>query len=254
MDISTIIGISAGLFFIVYSILLGGDIGGFLDIPSVIIVFGGTIASTMINFPLSRLTAVAKVVRKAFFHKDESLVEVVDLMVSLAEKARREGILAIEKSINDLEDPFMKTGLQLAVDGSEPDTIRSILDNELNNLQNRHKEGQSVVHALGLYAPAYGMIGTLIGLIQMLRTMEDPSTIGAGMAVAIVTTFYGAVLANLVFGPMEGKLKLRSAVEVIKREMIIEGILAIQSGDNPRIVRGKLMTFIAPKDRAIEEK
>jgi len=254
MDLATIIGISAGLFFILYSIILGGDIGGFINIPSVIIVIGGTIASTMINFPLTKMMEVATVVKKAFFHKEESLTEAIDILVGMAEKARREGILAIEKSINDLEDHFMKEGLQLAVDGSEPDTIRSILENELSNLEGRHKSGQAVIHAMGLYAPAYGMIGTLIGLIQMLRTMEDPSSIGAGMAVAIVTTFYGAVLANLVFGPMEGKLKLRSAFEITKREMIIEGILAIQSGDNPRIVRGKLMTFIAPKERLIEGK
>jgi chemotaxis protein MotA len=144
----------------------------------------------------------------------------------------------------------MRNGVQLAVDGSDPDIIRSIMENELANLVSRHKTGHSVLHAMGIASPAFGMIGTLIGLINMLKALEDPTQIGVGMATALITTFYGALIANLVFLPMEGKLKNRTADEVLKREMIIEGILAIQSGDNPRIVRGKLMTFVAPKLRA----
>jgi chemotaxis protein MotA len=155
----------------------------------------------------------------------------------------------LEKRILQLDDYFMREGLQMAVDGTEPGLIRNILETELTNLESRHKVGQSVMHAFGTYAPAYGMIGTLIGLIQMLTLMDDPTKIGPGMAVALITTFYGAIMAYLVFLPLEGKLKNRTKDEILKREMIIEGVLSIQAGDNPRIVRGKLMTYIAPKDR-----
>lgn len=254
MDLATLIGIVAGFVLVVVSIFIGGDIIAFIDIPSVLIVFGGMICATMISFPLSKFLELANILRKAFFHRDESLIQLIDTLVGLAEKARREGILAIEKTISQLDDPFMMQGMQLAVDGSEPEIIRAIMENEMNNLENRHKAGQALLHALGTYAPAFGMIGTLIGLINMLRALEDPTQIGAGMATALITTFYGSFLSNLIFLPLEGKLKQRSGYELQKREMILEGILSIQSGDNPRVVRGKLTTFLAPKERVVEEK
>ena len=253
MDLASIIGIVSGVVFVLITILLSGDLITFFNLPSIMIVVGGTIAATLINFPLGKVMEVMNVVKIAFFHKEESPVEIIDTMVSLAERARREGILAIEKSISDLDDPFMKDGMQLAVDGSEPEIIRTIMQNELENLENRHKTGQRIFHQMGTFAPAFGMIGTLIGLINMLKSLDDPTQIGAGMAVALITTLYGALMANLIFLPLEGKLKQRSVDETVKREMIIEGILAIQSGDNPRIVRGKLLTFVAPKDRTAEE-
>jgi len=249
MDIATLVGIISGVFLIFFSILIGGDVMGFVSVSSMMIVLGGTFASTLVNFPLNTVLEVINITRNAFLFKDEPPSLIIDTMVALAEKARREGILAIEKSLYDIEDPFMRNGIQLAVDGSDPEVIRNIMENELANLEARHKIGQAVLHAMGTYAPAFGMIGTLIGLIQMLRVLEDPSQIGGGMAVALVTTFYGALLSNLVFLPLEGKLKGRTRDEVLKREMVIEGILAIQSGDNPRIVRGKLLTFVAPKFR-----
>ena len=253
MDLASIIGIVSGVVFVLITILLSGDLITFFNLPSIMIVVGGTIAATLINFPLGKVMEVMNVVKIAFFHKEESPVEIIDTMVSLAERARREGILAIEKSISDLDDPFMKDGMQLAVDGSEPEIIRTIMQNELENLENRHKTGQRIFHQMGTFAPAFGMIGTLIGLINMLKSLDDPTQIGAGMAVALITTLYVALMANLIFLPLEGKLKQRSVDETVKREMIIEGILAIQSGDNPRIVRGKLLTFVAPKDRTAEE-
>jgi len=249
MDIATLIGIALGVFLIFFSIILGGDIMGFVSPGSMMIVIGGTFAATLVNYPLSTVLEVVNITRNAFLYKEESPAEVIDTMVALAEKARREGILAIEKSIYDIDDPFMRNGIQLAVDGSDPEVIRDIMENELSNLEARHKTGHSVLHSMGTYSPAFGMIGTLIGLIQMLRVLEDPTQIGGGMAVALITTFYGALLANLVFLPLEGKLKSRTRDEVLKREMVIEGILSIQSGDNPRIVKGKLMTFVAPKFR-----
>ncbi len=253
MDIATLVGIITGFFFVLVSIFIGGQLSGFVNAPSLMIVIGGTVAATLVNFPLTKVLEVMNIVKKTMLYKEEAPIEIIDTLVSLAEKARREGILAIEKSIYEIDDPFMREGMQLAVDGSEPEIIRSIMENELNNLETRHKSGQNVLHAMGTYAPAFGMIGTLIGLINMLRTLEDPTKIGAGMAVALVTTFYGALMANLIFLPLEGKLKQRSIEEIIKREMIIEGILSIQSGDNPRIVRGKLLTFLAPKERGSTE-
>ena len=250
MDLATLIGICAGVFLILFAILLGGDIFGYIDITSVLIVVGGMSAAVLVNFPLATVLEVINITKNAFFQKEESPAEVIEVLVDLAEKARREGILAIEKSLYDIKDDFMRNGVQLAVDGSDPEIIRSIMENELANLESRHKTGHAVLHAFGTYAPAFGMIGTLIGLVAMLRKLDDPSQIGAGMAVALLTTFYGAFLANLIFLPLEGKLKTRTEVEVLKREMVIEGILAIQSGDNPRIVRGKLATFVPPKDRA----
>ncbi len=252
MDIATILGISIGLLMIVIVAFAGGGGSTFIHIPSLFVVFGGCLAATCVNFPLGDVIGVMKVVQKAFFGKEPNPEGLIEKMVELAEQARREGILAIERHIDEIDDKFMKSGIQLAVDGSEPEVMRNIMENELYNLQNRHKLGQAIFTAMGMYAPAFGMIGTLIGLIKMLRTLDDPTQIGAGMAVALITTFYGAVAANLIFLPIAGKLKTRSEKEVLERELVIEGILAIQSGDNPRIIRGKLMTFLAPSARKQE--
>ena len=249
MDIATILGIGVGLLMIAIVSLVGTGGSTFIHFPSMMIVMGGTMAATFVNFPMGDVVKVMKVVQKAFFGKEPNPEGLIDKLVELAEKARREGILAIERHIDELDDEFMRNGIQLAVDGSEPEVMRNIMENELNNQQSRHKLGQSIFTVMGTYAPAFGMIGTLIGLIKMLNTLEDPTQIGAGMAVALVTTFYGAVLANLIFLPIAGKLKTRSEKEVLERELIIEGILAIQSGDNPRIIRGKLLTFLAPSIR-----
>ena len=252
MDIATIFGIGVGLLMITLVAFSGGGGSTFIHIPSLMIVIGGCLAATCVNFPLKDVIGVMKVVQKAFLGKEPNPEGLIDKMVELAEQARREGILAIERHIDEIDDKFMKNGIQLAVDGSEPEVMRNIMENELYNLQNRHKLGQAIFSAMGMYAPAFGMIGTLIGLIKMLRTLDDPTQIGAGMAVALVTTFYGAVFANLIFLPIAGKLRTRSEKEVLERELIIEGILAIQSGDNPRIIRGKLLTFLAPSARKQE--
>jgi chemotaxis protein MotA len=170
-------------------------------------------------------------------------------MVDLAEKARREGLLALEDSVNRTEDEFLKRGIQLIVDGTDPELVRDILETDLTYIEDRHKIGKSMYDAMTAYAPAFGMIGTLIGLVQMLRTLDKPSTIGPAMSVALITTFYGAVIANLITGPIANKLALKSGAEIRLREMMLEGILSIQSGENPRIVEEKLMGFLAPKDR-----
>ncbi len=254
MDIATLIGIIASAVLISFAILSGSGVSFFFSFKSVLIVFGGTFGATLVNYPLSEVLAVMNVAKNAFLFQSGSAMQTIDVLVGVAEKARREGILAIEREIEDIDDKFMKMGVQFAVDGTEPETIRAIMESELAGMEDRHKLGRQIFEAMGTYAPAFGMIGTLIGLIQMLASLDDPSNIGAGMAVALVTTLYGSMAANIVFLPIAGKLDFRSREEIRRKELVIEGILAIQSGDNPRIVREKLLTFLAPKDReGVEE-
>jgi chemotaxis protein MotA len=249
MDLATIIGIIAGFGLVIASVFMGKGATIFFDIPSIMIVGGGVAGSTLINFPLKDVLSVMKVASKVFSFTKISYTGTIDKLVALAEKARREGILAIEMELESIDDDFLKGGIQYAVDGTEPEYIRAIMESELNSLEERHKLGQSIFLAMAVYAPAFGMIGTLIGLIQMLSSMQDPSSIGAGMATALVTTFYGAVLAYLLFIPIAGKLSNRSKAEMLQKELVLEGILSIQSGDNPRFVREKLLTFLPPAER-----
>ena len=250
MDFATIVGVIAGISAIVISIYFGGTIDAFIDVPSMFIVFGGTIAATLINFPLSDVISVLGVVKNAFLYKASVPHEVINRLVSYAEMARREGILALENETGTLSDTFMSKGVQLAVDGTSPDLIRSIMSTELSYIEERHRLGQGIFEAMGTYSPAFGMIGTLIGLINMLKTLDDPSTIGSGMAIALVTTFYGATMANLILLPIAGKLRNRTERESLLKEITIEGIMSIQSGDNPRVVEEKLKAFLAPKLRS----
>ncbi|HIE04048.1 MAG TPA: motility protein A [Candidatus Latescibacteria bacterium] len=249
MDLATIVGIFAGMFLIAFAITKGGGLEIFIHFPSMLIVGGGTLASTLVHFPLGEVLKVLKVVQKAFLHKSPEPQETITTVVEMARKVRREGVLALESQIEEIHDPFLKRGVQLIVDGTEPELIQDILSNEITALEERHKKGQQIFSSMGAYAPAFGMIGTLIGLIQMLRTLEDPTKIGIGMATALITTFYGALLANLLFLPIAGKLKTRSEQEILTKEMILTGLLAIQSGDTPRIVQDKMTAFLAPKYR-----
>ena len=250
MDLATIIGIIAGFGLVIVAIATGEGTSFFLSIQSVEIVFGGTLGATLINFPMKDLFSVMKVMSKVFTQAKISYSGTINKLVALAEKARREGILAIEMELETVDDDFLKSGIQYAVDGTEPEYIRAIMESELQSLDERHKLGQSIFLAMGTYAPALGMIGTLIGLIQMLSGLDDPSKIGEGMATALVTTLYGAMIANLFFLPVAGKLSNRSKEETLQKELILEGILSIQSGDNPRFVREKLLTFLPPAARA----
>ena len=253
MDLATIVGVIMGFALLGWAIVSGGDVRIFVNIPSVFIVVGGSIASTMTAFPLSRLKKAFAVARKAVFHKPQSPEKLIADMVSYAEVARRDGILSLESMTKDIQDPFIVRGIQMAVDGTDPELIEQIMTTELENLMDRHEQGRAVFDAFAKYAPAFGMIGTLVGLVQMLANMSDPSTIGAGMAVALLTTLYGAVLANCVFLPMSDKLGRRSAEEVLLKTIIVKGVMSIQSGDNPRIVEQKLRTFLPPSARSDDE-
>ncbi len=253
MDLATIIGILSGLGLVAFTIASGGDAGIFIHIPSMMVVFGGAMAATLINTPLKEFLGVTKVAANAFSVEAAKEPELIELFVELSKKARREGILAIDRELGNIEDEFMRTGLEMAVDGSEPETIRSVMETELTYLMERHKRGQQIFNSLGTYAPAFGMIGTLIGLISMLKNLDDPSNIGEGMAVALITTFYGSLLANLLFLPIAGKLKGKSETEIVLKEMIIEGVLAIQYGEHPKNIHRKLLNFIPPELRVTDE-
>ena len=249
MDISTVVGLLLGIAFVIGGILQTGQLGSYFDFPSIVIVLGGTIASTLASFPLKNFFNTSKVIKKAFFNKETSPNEVIGEIINLANVARKEGLLSLEEYAESLDDEFLKKGIMLKVDGTDPELVRNILETELVFLEERHTEGQNVFETMGTYAPAFGMIGTLIGLINMLKYLDDPSTIGPNMSVALVTTFYGSVLANVVFLPLAHKLKVRSKSEILVKELMVEGLLSIQAGENPRIIEEKLKTFIPPEMR-----
>lgn len=254
MDIGTLIGLVVAFGLVGFAIFSGaGGIGAFLDVQSVAIVFGGTTGAVLMNVPLKRAIGAVGVLKKAFLHKAADPQQLIEALSNLANKARREGILALEAAIDESPDEFMRQGIQLTVDGQDPSAIEAILSTEIDSLQERHKLGAELFLTAGTFAPALGLIGTLIGLVQMLLNMSDPDAIGPSMAVALLTTFYGALLANLVFNPIAGKLKTRSQEEVLIRQLILEGVLAITAGDNPRVVEQKLNAFLAPRLRAAED-
>lgn len=251
MDLFTVIGATVGFLMVtVIGITLGGGtIPQFFDPASVAITIGGTACAIMISFPGSTLRNIGKVFSKVVKDIKMDPKETILTIVSFSEKARREGLLALEDDLDQLDDEFMRKGIQLVVDGTDPELVRKILENELGYMEARHGTGKQVFEDMGYLAPTFGMIGTLIGLIIMLRNLADKATVGQGMSTALITTYYGAIIANLFCIPISNKLRERNADEVLMREIMIEGILAIQSGDNPRIVKDRLVSFLAPADR-----
>ena len=248
MDLATIIGLILGISLVLAAI--GGGIGFFIDPPSALIVIGGGLAATMMSLPLARILAGPKVIKNAFFTKKASNPDLVAEVVRFGEIARRDGILALEGVMGEVEDPFLAKALQLAVDGSDPELIAETMDSEMENLANRHRMGKQIFELLGKYAPAFGMIGTLVGLVLMLNNMSDPDMIAPSMAVALLTTLYGAMLANMVALPLADKLQVRTDEDLARMGIVAEGIIAIQSGDNPKVVEQKLQIFLPPAERA----
>lgn len=249
MDLSTIIGICAAFGLMLMAILQGGPLTIFIDIPSTMIVIGGTIGVAFVHYPFSEVFGAFSVAKKTLLHKESSINNMIVQLMEFANKARKEGILSLQGAMENVEDSFLIKAMQMAVDGQEPETLRAMLSTEIEYIELRHEKGAEIFLSLAAYAPAMGMIGTLIGLVQMLQSMDDPSSIGPAMAVALLTTFYGAVIANIICTPMAGKLKLRSQAEVLQKTLIIEGMQSILSGENPRIMEQKLHSFIAPKMR-----
>ena len=249
MDIATLMGVVSGFSLVIMAIKMGGGLIYFWNAPSVMIVMGGTAAVTLINYPLSDVLSVMNVLKNAFLYKIPLPSAIIPDIIDLAKVARREGILSLEKKVKTMNEPFLMKGVELAVDGVEPDSIKEILENELVSTEDRHKKGAEIFTVMGTFAPAMGMIGTLIGLVQMLVKMDDPQAIGPAMAVALITTFYGSVMANLLFLPIAGKLKVRREEEVKYKQLIIEGIASIQVGDNPRVVEKKMNTYLSPSEQ-----
>lgn len=244
MDIATIFGVVSAFGLVVGAILMGGGLGLFINIPSLLIVVGGTMGATMINYPLRDVLGVFSVAKNTLFTTNISINELITRFVDYANKSRKEGILALESEIKSVKDAFLKKGVQLSIDGLEPQDINEILETEIEFIRSRHQLGAEIFSTMGAFAPALGMIGTLIGLVQMLQNMDDPASIGPSMAVALLTTFYGAVMANIVCLPLAGKLKARSKEEVLTKEMTIQGIMSLSNGDNPRILEQKLKAFL----------
>lgn len=253
MDIASVLGVVCACLLIIGSILMGtAPVTAFIDIPSILVVIGGSIAAGFICFPLGTMLATPKVILKTFFNKSEDKLKLIKQIVALAETARRDGLLALESKINEIENPLVKTGIQMAVDGSTPEVVEQVLRTEASAISSRHRDGKALMDQMGRFAPAYGMIGTLLGLIMMLSDMSDPSKLGAGIAVALITTLYGAIMANVVFCPFAEKLGLLSRMELTVLEIAIRGVMAIQSGESPRAIDQKLRTFLPPKQRNAE--
>ncbi len=254
MDLGTISGLIFGWVVIIISIMMEPKSASvFIHIPSMLITFGGTIGATITYFPLRDIVQIPKLFSIAMKETTNDPAEVISSLVRLAEKARREGLLALEDDLQNEPDEFLRKGIQLVVDGTDPDLVRSILEIEISYLEERHQLGQNIFKYMGSVAPAFGMIGTLIGLIQMLTTLENPDAIASAMGVALVTSFYGAMLANVMANPIAGKLEIRSRQEVLLKELMVEGILSLQAGENPRIVEEKLRSFLSPKRRSEQQ-
>lgn len=252
MEITTLIGIVSGMALIVIGIFTGGGIiNSFIDPSSIMITFGGTVAALFVGYSMKEIGSLPKVLGNTFkkgAQRDTN--EIIGGIINLANVARKEGLLALEETVKSLDDPFLQKGVLLIVDGTDPELVKDIMEAEIASIEARHSKGAGMLEALGAYGPAFGMLGTLIGLINMLRNLDDPSSLGPGMSTALVTTFYGSLMANLFFIPMANKLKLRSADEVFYMELMLEGMLSIQAGENPRIIEEKLYSFLprAAKD------
>ncbi|HDS15823.1 MAG TPA: motility protein A [Proteobacteria bacterium] len=247
MDFATILGVFSAFSLVLAAIAGDGGLLVFWNLPSLLIVIGGTFGATLINYPLVEFANLLRYLKNALFTDRMPLSEDIEFLVQLVRDSRKDGILALENHSNDVTlDPFMRQGLVLLVDGLKADMIEEILSLDIDSMRERHELGANIFTTMGTIAPAMGLVGTLIGLVQMLQRMNDPETIGPAMAVALLTTFYGAVLANFIFLPLAGKLRRRSQRELFSRRLIAEGLVAIARGDNPQILQYRLEAFLPP--------
>ena len=253
MDIATIIGIILGTVLVLGSIALGGPLLPFINVPSLMITVGGSIAALLMNFPLASCLGVFGVVKNCFTVKLPSAGETVAQFREFATVVRKDGLLALESHTEEITDGFLKRGLEMVLSGTSREDVQTVLETELTYIEQRHQTGKKIIDATAAAAPAFGMIGTLIGLVQMLRSLDDPSQIGVGMATALLTTLYGAVIANMFCLPLAGKLETRSKEEVQFRELIIAGLISLIEGHPPRNVEERLLAFVSPKTRKERE-
>ena len=252
MDIASLVGLILGAVMVVFGILSSGGniVEDFMDLPSVIITIGGSLAGTLASHKLADFIGGLKSIGLAM--KEPSVgdaSEVISNIINLSNISRKEGLLALEEATHDMDDEFLKKGINLVVDGTDPDLVRGILETDLINLEARHKKVIGFWEKWAELGPAWGMIGTLIGLVNMLKNLTDSSSIGPNMAVALLTTLYGSLIANWLAGPTAAKLKVNNDMEIMMREITVEGLLSIQAGENPRVIEEKLKSFLAPSDR-----
>ncbi len=250
MDLATIIGLLVAWGALIVALIMeGGRFADLLNPAAFILVVGGTVGATTIAFSIKQLAGVPVILKNAFFHKEADLPQIIRRLVAFARKARTEGILTLEEDCSKLDNKFMQTGLRLVMDGTPSEMVREILETEIVSLQERHKVGQSIFNTMGGFAPTLGIIGTVMGLVKMLSSLNQPGKMGPAIASAFIATLYGVAFANLVFLPIATKLKSKTADEIIAYDMIVEGILSIQAGDNPRMVESKMMAYLPPKMR-----
>ncbi|EAX48658.1 MotA/TolQ/ExbB proton channel [Thermosinus carboxydivorans Nor1] len=252
MDLMTILGLALGLTALLLSVVLeGGHITSLFSLPAFVLVFGGTIGATAVCFTLEELKSVPALLRIAFKEEKYDTGQLIATLVGFAEKARREGLLALEEDLAGIEDNFLQKGMQLVIDGTDAELVRSIMETELTFIQERHHKAASIFETAGGYAPTMGIIGTVMGLVHVLGNLTDTESLGPAIATAFIATLYGVASANIFFLPIGAKLKNRSSRQVLFHEVTLEGILSVQAGDNPRIVAEKLAAFLAPKQREI---
>ncbi len=252
MDIASILGLVICFVLVIFGILWGNDVSTifrFMDAPSALITFGGSFCCILASYTLENFVGGLKSIGLIFKMSNMNVPETIQKIIDLSNVARKEGLLSLEEAAGDIDDPFLQKGILLVVDGTDPELVRAIMETELVSMEDRHKFKIGFWEDLGAMGPAWGMIGTLIGLINMLQDMNDPSSIGPSMAVALITTLYGSLLANWICAPVATKLKSKNADEMMMKEIEIEGLLSIQAGENPRVIEEKLKSFLAPKDR-----
>jgi chemotaxis protein MotA len=258
MDLATIVGTIAALVVVVLVMILDGGSPAelFAHPAAIILIIGGSLSATTVSFPLSAIISLPKFIMQAMFTNKLDPLGAIDLLAKMADKARREGLLALEEESKKISDPFLQKGIMLVVDGVDPEQIKSILEITIENMEERHKQGSGFFQAAGGFAPTFGIIGTVMGLINVVQHLDDPSTLGKAIASAFLATLWGLLMANLIYLPIGGKLKAKNEEEVAYRYMLMEGILSIQGGENPRIIREKLMSYLPPsvakKDKAKE--
>lgn len=256
MDIASLIGLLACLALMIFGMVFGksfATVASFLHAPSALITFGGALCCVMASYSMPSFVAGLKSIALIFKTSTMNVPEIIQKIIQLSNVARKEGLLSLEEAASDIDDEFLKKGILLIVDGTDPELVRAIMETELVSVEGRHKDKIGFWENLGAMGPAWGMIGTLIGLINMLKALDDPSSIGPAMAVALVTTLYGSLLANWICAPVASKLKAKNADEMMVKEIEIEGLLSIQAGENPRVIEEKLKSFLAPAERSSSE-
>ena len=249
MDIATVIGLILTKALVIMVILHGGPLSAFWDPPGLAIIVGGVVGILLVNYPMERMKTCMSVFKKAVFFKMEAPVVVIQRIVGYAGQARRDGVLALESAISKEPDPFLRQGLQLVVDGQDVESIEQIMETEVENTKKRHESAKEIFSTAATFAPALGLIATLIALVQMLGSMDDPGSIGPKMAMALVGTFYGATIANVICLPISGKLGVRSGEELLLKNLELEGVRQIATGANPRLIEQQLLAFLAPGKR-----